>query len=181
MVQRQDSTDPTGVAAPARLHDSPGNNAGRARIRKANAALQMRYAGATWQEIATALGYPTPRTAMVATEKALERELANADDRDKMRKLAGARLERLIRAVWPKAIDPNHPDQMIAVSKAREVIGQHAKLFGLDAPTEIIVHNPTQAELDAWVARVTAHQMPAVEEYDIIMGEVVGGDESVQA
>jgi hypothetical protein len=165
---QQDSTDPTGISAPARGHLSPGSNAGRARMRKANAALQMRYAGATWPEIAQALGYPTPRTAMVATEKALERELANADDREKMRKLAGARLERLIRAVWPKAIDPNHPDQMIAVSKAREVLADHRKLFGLDAPTEVVVHNPSQAELEAWVAKVVAFQIPEVVEYDII-------------
>lgn len=169
---QQDSSDPTGVRAPARNHESPGNAAGRARARKTNAALQMRYAGATWNEIATALGYPTPRTAMIATEKALERELANADDREKMRKLAGARLERLIRAVWPKAIDPDSPDQMIAVGKAREVIADHRKLFGLDAPTEVVVHNPSQTELEAWVARVVAFQTPTVEEYDIITGEI---------
>lgn len=165
---QQDSTDPTGIAAPARGHTTPGTNAGRARMRKANAALQMRYAGATWNEIAQALGYPTPRTAMVATEKALERELANADDREKLRRLAGARLERLIRAVWPKAINPDDPDQLIAVGKAREVIADHRKLFGLDAPTEVIVHNPSQAELEAWVAKVVAYQIPEVVEYDII-------------
>jgi hypothetical protein len=175
MVQQQDSRDPTGVAA-RKPHDAGGNSAGRARSRKANAALQMRYAGATWTEIATALGYPTPRTAMVATEKALERELATAEDREKMRKLAGARLERLIRAVWAKAIDPEHPDQMIAVGKAREVIGDHRKLFGLDAPTEVVVHNPTETELAAWVAKVVAVNIPVVEEYDIIAGEIEGPD-----
>lgn len=167
MAHQQDSSDPTGVAAVKR-HNDGGNAAGRARMRKANAALQMRYAGATWAEIATGLGYPTPRAAMVATEKALERELANADDREKMRKLAGARLERLIRAVWPKAIDPDSPDQMVAVGKAREVIADHRKLFGLDAPTEVVVHNPSQAELEAWVARIVAVQQPQVVEYDII-------------
>jgi hypothetical protein len=176
MVQQQDSTDPTGVAAPKRNSESQGNAAGRARARKANAALQMRYAGATWTEIAQGLGYPTPRTAMVATERALERELANADDRDKMRKLAGARLERLVRAVWPKAINPDDPDQMIAVGKAREVLADHRKLFGLDAPTEVVVHNPTETELAAWVARVVAVNIPAVEEYDIIAGEIEGPD-----
>lgn len=174
-MQAQDSTDPTGVAAHKRMND-PGNYAGRARQRKANAALQMRLAGATWHEIASGLGYPTPRTAMVATEKALERELATTEDREKMRKLAGARLERLIRAVWGKAIDPDNPDQMIAVSKAREVVADHRKLFGLDAPTEVVVHNPSEAELEAWVARVVATQIPVVEEFDIIAGEIEGPD-----
>ena len=176
---QQDSTDPTGIAAPKRNHESPGNVAGRARARKANAALQMAYASATWNEIATALGYPTPRAAQVAVERALEKQLDDAD-RDKMRRMAGARLERLIRAVWAKAIDPESPDQMIAVAKAREVIADHRKLFGLDAPTEVIVHNPSESELAAWVARVVAVQIPPVEEYDIIAGEIEGPDESVQ-
>src|SRR5580765_3180099 len=120
----------------------------RARSRKANAAIQMRLAGATWNEIAEALGYPSAWQALVSTEKALEKQL-NTDDRDKMRRLAGARLERLLLAVWPKAIDPGHPDHLLAVSKAREIVDRHAKLFGLDAPTEIIVHNPSQTELEA--------------------------------
>ncbi len=174
-MQQQDSHDPTGVAA-AKPHDSHGNSAGRARNRKSNAALQMRYAGATWAEIAMALGYPTPRAAQVATERALERELANADDREKMRRMAGARLERLVRAVWSKAIDPESPDQMVAVGKARELVADHRKLFGLDAPTEVIVHNPTETELAAWVSKVVAEHMPVVEEYDIIAGEIEGPD-----
>jgi len=181
MVQQQDSTDPTGVSSPTKQWKDPGNAAGRARNRKANAALQMRYAGATWTEIAQGLGYPTPRTAMVATEKALERELANADDREKMRRLAGARLERLIRAAWPKAIDPENPDQAVFISKAREVIADHRKLFGLDSPVEVVVHNPSQAELEAWVAKVVAFQMPEVVEYDIIAGEIEGPDDAIQA
>jgi hypothetical protein len=176
-MQRQDSSDPTGINAP-KPHSTGGNEAGRARSRKANAALQMAYAGATWNEIATALGYPTARMAKVATERALEKQLDEAD-KTKMRRMAGARLDRLIRAVWAKAIDPEAPDQMIAVSKAREVIADHRKLFGLDSPTEVIVHNPTESELAAWVSKVVAVQMPVVEEYDIIAGELEGPDESV--
>ena len=174
-MQQQDSSDPTGVSSPPKGHLTPGNEAGRARTRKANAALQMAYAGATWNEIATALGYPTARAARVATERALEKQLDDAD-KAKMRRMAGARLDRLIRAVWAKAIDPESPDQMIAVGKAREVISDHRKLFGLDAPTEVIVHNPTETELAAWVSKVVAVQIPVVEEYDIIAGEIEGPD-----
>jgi len=169
-VQQQDSSDPTGVAKV----DSTVNQGSlrRARTRKSNAAIQMKLAGATWEEIARALGYPTARQALVATEKALERQL-HTEDRDQMRRLAGARLDRLLLGVWPKAIDGAHPEHLIAVTKAREIVDRYAKLFGLDAPTEIVVHTPTQSELEAWVTRVAQLRTPLVEEYDILDGEVV--------
>lgn len=168
-MQAQDSSDPTGVRHVGALN--PGAPA-RARNRKANAAVSMRLAGATWNEIASALGYPTPRQALVATEKALERNLLE-EDRNSLRRLAGARLDRLLMSVWPKAINGDHPEHLYAVTKARELIDRHAKLFGLDAPTEIVVHNPTQTELESWVASVVSLGVPPVQEFDILEGEIV--------
>ena len=175
-MQEQDSSDPTGVkgeTSGGRRRDVNGNSVSRARQRKANAAIQLRLAGATWAEIAASLGYPTPRQALIATEKALEKQLEDTNDREKMRRLANARLERLLRAVWPKAVDPDNPEHLLALTKAREVIADHRKLFGLDAPTEVVVHNPTATELEAWVARVVTQTLPQVEEYDILDAEIV--------
>jgi len=172
-VHAQDSSDPTGVAK------GPGQDrtaVRRARERKSNAAIQMKLAGATWADIAKTLGYPTARQALVATEKALERQL-HTEDRDAMRRLAGARLDRLLLGVWPKAIDGEHPEHLLAVTKAREIVDRHAKLFGLDAPTEFVVHSPTQSQLEEWVAAVTALRVPDVEEYDILEGEIIPDDE----
>lgn len=165
----QDSTDPTGVK-------DDGVNRGavvRARERKANAALQMKMAGATWDEIAEVIGYPTPRQAIVAVERALERELKTDQSQAKMRALAGQRLERLLRSCWSKAIDPNNPEHLQALTKAREVIDRHAKLYGLDAPTEVVVHSPTTSELERWVASVISGVAPKVDEYDIFEGEII--------
>lgn len=176
-MQAQDSSDPTGVA------EVPGTGKGHvsvARTRKANSAVQMRLAGATWAEIAEVLGYPTARQALVSVEHTLEKQLLT-EDRDHLRRVAGARLDRLLRSVWPKAIDPSHPDHLLAVTKAREIVDRHAKLFGLDAPVEVIVHNPTQAELEEWVARVVAVRTPDVVEYDIIAGQVLAADEEPHA
>jgi hypothetical protein len=166
MTMAQDSSHPTGVT---------GNRttALRARERKTNAALQMKLAGATWEEIADVIGYPTPRQALVAVERALERELKTEPSQAKMRALAGARLERLLRSCWSKAIDPAHPEHLVALAKAREIVDRHAKLYGLDAPTEVVVHNPTVHELEAWVATVVSETHPALPEYDIFEGEVV--------
>jgi hypothetical protein len=175
-VQEQNSEDPTGVSS---NHDGgPGDTRSRARQRKANAAIQLRLAGASYAEVAMTLGYPTPRTALVAVEKALERQLSY-DDREAMRRMAGARLERLLRGVWSKAVDPEHPEHLFAVTKAKELIDRYAKLYGLDAPTEVVVHNPTQTEIEQWVATVLAARALPVAEYDIIEGEVE--DDAVQA
>ena len=159
----QNSEDPTGVSSDNDAH----SNLVRARSRKANAALSLALAGASWPEIAEAVGYPTPRLALVAVEQALEKRL-DEQDKAKMRTLAGARLERILRSVWAKAIDPDNPEQMIAIGRAREIIADHRRLFGLDAPAEIIVHQPTRTELEQWVARVTALDAPTVKEADVL-------------
>lgn len=173
-MMKQDSTHPTGVS-----DDSPngGSNVARARERKANAAIQLRIAGASWDEVAQALGYPTARHALVATEKALERELKTEENQMAMRSLAGKRLERLLRGVWTKAIDPANPEHLVAVDRARLIIDRHAKLYGLDAPTEVVVTNPSQQELEKWVATVIGQSRPALEEADIFDAEVLGDDE----
>lgn len=165
---QQDSEHPEGVSGEDR---TPGVI--RARERKANAAVQLRIAGASWDEIAEALGYPTARQALVATEKALERELQTEGSQKHMRALAGRRLERLLRSTWPKATNPEHPEHLQAIAKARDVIDRHAKLFGYDAPAEIIVHNPTAAELESWVARVVQAEVPALQEANIFDAEVI--------
>lgn len=168
---QQDSTDPTGIAIPEgkKVPDS----AIRARQRKANAALALKLSGATWEEVAEASGFPTARAAVIAVERALERQLKNDTSKEKMRTLAGQRLERLLRSCWVKAIDPENPEHLVALTKAREIIDRHAKLYGLDAPTEVVVHSPTADELQRWVAQVTAATLPQVTEYDIFEGEVI--------
>lgn len=176
---RQDPEHPTGVS-----HDGAGNQNSqitRARDRKANAAIQLRIAGASWDEIAQSLGFPTPRAALVATERALEKELKTEENQAQMRSLAGKRLERLLRGVWTKAIDPSHPEHLLAVDKARQLVDRHAKLYGLDAPTEVVVSNPAQQELEQWVATVINETKPALEEADIFDAEVVEDEEGPDA
>jgi hypothetical protein len=184
-MQEQDSNEPTGIKGKTSGGTGAnGNSVARARNRKANAALQLAMAGATWDDIALSLGYPTARTARVAVEKALEKQLANDDDREKMRKMASAQLNRLMRGAWAKAIDPDNPEHLIALTKCRELIGDHRKLYGLDAPTEVVVHNPTTQELESWVAMVVNSGIPQVEQFNILEGEVIeeeDGPDALQA
>ena len=164
MAIEYDPSHPTGVA-----DDSPrgGSLPARARDRKANAAIQLKIAGASWDEIAEVVGFPSGRAALVATERALEKELQTEESQKHMRSLAGRRLERLLRGVWTKAIDPNNPEHLQAVDRARLIIDRHAKLYGLDAPTEFVVTNPSQTELESWVAKVIRESSNDLEEPDI--------------
>jgi hypothetical protein len=168
MVIQQDSTHPTGVSVVT------GNEreATSARTRKARAGIQLALAGATWDEIAESLGYPTARMARVAIEKALEHELDTTQDRDYLRRFASMRLDRLLRAVWPKAIDPDHPDQLAFHARAESILGKYSKLHGLDAPTEITVYNPAEAEMMNWVQQMQSLGKPPVVEYDILASKV---------
>lgn len=172
-MHKQDPNEPSGISDDS---EKGGSMVSRARNRKANAALQLRIAGASWSEIAESLGYPTPRAALVATEKALEKELKTEESQTAMRSLAGKRLERILRGVWSKAIDPKNPEHLLAADKARLLIDRHAKLYGLDAPTEVVVSNPSQVELERWVATVVQAQQPGLDEADIFDAEVIDDD-----
>lgn len=170
---QQDTTDPTGVS------DSDGGTGGsalaRARDRKANAALQLRIKGEPWDDIARTLGFPNGETALRATERALEKEL-RTEHRDVLRLLAGRRLDVLLSSLWDRATNPGDPDHLAYSNAAAARIAQYAKLMGLDAPTEMIVHSPSESEIQAWVASVTAKAVPELEQADIfddVEGEVV--------
>lgn len=168
-MQQQDPTHPTGVAT---TDPRGGSAVARSRERKAHAALQMRIMSASWDEIAEVLGYPSGHHALVATEKALEKELKSEESQSFLRDLTAKRLDRLLRAVMPKAVDPNDPDQFAAVEASRKVISDFRKLKGLDAPQEYVVSNPTAAEIERWVSTVAAAGTQEVQEADIFDVEV---------
>jgi hypothetical protein len=164
MTISQDSTHPTGVS-----DDSPRGSSGAvvARLRKAKAALTLRRDHYTWDQIAEALGYPTGRAALVATEQALANELQTSESQEFMRKMAGDRLDRLGRSVWKKATSPEDPEHLAAVDRARLLVAQHAELFGYVAPKKSLVVNPTSRQLEEWVSAVLKAQTPTLEEADI--------------
>lgn len=169
----QDPTDPTGVR-----DDTPRGNSEvrRARDRKANSALQLRIAGAEWDEIAQVLGFPSGHHAQVATERALESELHTEESKKHLRQIASKRLDRLVRSVWSKAINPDNPEHLQYVDRARQLIDRHAKLHGLDAPTEMVVNSPTAEQLEQWVASVVAGTTPALPEADIFEDDIIEGE-----
>lgn len=161
---QQDPTEPTGIKD---LTPKGNSEVSRAVNRKANAALELAMAGYSWDDIAGSLGYPNASTAQAAVERALERGLFTEDSQKALRNLASKRLERLNRAVWSHAINPDDPDLYAAQSQARANIDRWIKLHGLDAPQQHVVTSPSASELERWVATVLAQRDPALEEPDI--------------
>lgn len=145
------------------------------RSTKAEAAVALLLAGSTPSEIADALGYTSGKHAMTAIERVLA-EQATVEDKAHMRSVATMRYERLLRAVWAKAINPQDAEQLAAVRSAKDLIERIVALHGLAVPQELVVRTPTQNELEQWVAQVTRVGLPSVEEADVLDVEIVDDD-----
>lgn len=187
MATVQDPSHPTGVSVDGKTAEK---HATTARQRKGDAALALRIgvdedkptalqeAGYHWDEIARILGFPSPRAAQVAAEKTLQRRLSDDEGSvAKMRDLVGRRYERLLRAVWAKSIDPTNEDQMAAQDRARAVLNDYVRLYGLAAPQEMVVHTPSASELQAFVSKVVTGAAAGLEEDDILDADIVDEDE----
>lgn len=147
---------------------------------KARSALHLYYNNATLDEIVQVVGFASVAEASRAIDTAVKAELrGDTKAKDKMRHIANRKLDQLLRSVSAKAANPKHPEHLNAVSKALAIIDRHIKLYGLDAPAEMVVHNPDAGEIEAWVTSVLAKSNPVAEEFDIFDAEVVDDDEDV--
>lgn len=153
-----------------------------ARTSTSSAALALRVAGASYEEIVQTLGLPSVEDARLLVERDLASRADDVDpeQRRTQRALAVARLERLMRSVAGKATNPTDPEHLPAVRQMTQLIDRHARLLGLDAPVEVAVYSPSAMELEAWVSKMLAAQATpfAVEEAVVVPGVVVRDDES---
>lgn len=133
------------------------------------AATALRLAGATYAEIAESLGLADAAEARGMVERDLATRSEDEGERAALRLEEAARIERLIRSVWGKATKTDDPEHLPAVRTALALVDRHARLLGLDMPTEVVVYTPTTTEIDAWVAEVVSIQSSVldVEEADV--------------
>lgn len=143
--------------------------------RRADAAIQLRLAGSSFDDIATTLGYRSGGIVRMVVERALAQDV-DAAAREQQRELAARRIERLLRSVWPKANDPSSPEHIPAVRAARELIDRHARLYGLDKLPEVVIRTPSDNDLVRWVSDVLSYPMRQVEEANVVDAEVVEED-----
>lgn len=138
---------------------------------RARAVVGLRVRGASWVEVVRVLQLRDVQQAKELFEEGLAGDdLASADERRTHRVTEQQRIMSLLNSVWDKANDPTDPEHLPAARTALQLIDRHSKLLGLDAPTEVVVHNPTQTEIDAWVVSVLqANAVQQVEEADVTL------------
>ena len=93
-------------------------------------ALKLRLAGASYEDIATQLGYAGRGNAWRSVMAALKATLQ--EPADQVRILEAARLDRLLLGVWTQAAKGNQS----AIDRAIKIMERRAKLLELDAPTK---------------------------------------------
>lgn len=135
-------------------------------------AIAMKLAGATYEQIATALGYAGRGAACTDVARALEQSLAEVHrDGEVLRHELVLQLERVKQAMWPAMIKGD--------AKAAEVViravDRIAKLTGADAPTRVEV--VTMGAIEAEIARLSA-ELGEVPSDHRPTGVVVGGAEA---
>jgi hypothetical protein len=96
---------------------------------RASRAVELLSEGKTYDQIATEVGYANRGTAHRVVRKALAERLA--ENIESIRWLEGDRLEDLLRAHWPKAMDGDIPSARVIL----KIINMRCRLYGLyDVP-----------------------------------------------
>ena len=181
----------TAVTESVELEVRPADEVPEQRVR---AALALKVAGAPYSAIATELGFANALAARNAVERYLSAMVTEGDLKTQ-RALTSERLERLLRAVWPKAIQETlevetgtgknkkkvtvlNTDQLQYVRTALMLIDRSARLHGLDAPQKLEVTRPSDDEVVGWARRMAeqAGIMGVREAEDIMEAEVVEAD-----
>lgn len=143
-------------------------------IQRAKAGVSLRIAGASYTDIAETLGYSSAFRARQAVEQALAKAADSPEDRDQMRVLTSRRINRLLQSVMGKAVNPKDPQHLAYNARALALVDREARLWGVDAPTQVQVSASDQ-QIEDYINRVRplAKAQQDAEEMEILdMGEV---------
>ena len=99
-------------------------------------ALDLRIAGATYEQIAERLGYAGRAAAYRGVQAILKRR--EQEPADELRKMEGERLDRLQLGLWNQAANGDRE----AIDRLLRLMKRRADLFGLDAPAKIEQSGP---------------------------------------
>lgn len=137
--------------------------------RRAERAWNARLRGLEWSVVAVEVGYSSASTACRSVSRwrqSLHRGTDSSELLDAMREESLGVL-MYTRGKCLEALDDGR------AGAARDVIACEARiaqLGGLDAPNELIVHSPTQSEIDQWVATMVVEATPflQLEQADVV-------------
>jgi len=137
-------------------------------------SLLLWTSGATYADIAHQFKFRSPAIAQMAIERALSESVDDTTDRTKLRRRMSLTLDRLLRAVMPKAVDTTNPEQLPAVRTALTVVERYSRLNGLDAPQEINLNLPDNEKFTQFIeAAARGMNMDVPVEADIFSDEFV--------
>lgn len=141
-------------------------------LQRADRAWRARVLGGTWEQCAEVAGYADAPTCCRAVRRAYD-DLPKVE-RDELRRLWRDRYEVVGRQALADVLDrrPGAVTSFVRVGQAA------ASLDGLNAPTLHVVANPTEHDIDAWVAKALALRgRVRPEEADIFgMSDIVDAD-----
>ena len=106
-------------------------------VEKKRKALELRKAGASYEQIAEMLGYRSKSGAYKAVSLAL-RDLLR-EPADSVRKLELSRLDDMLMGIWPRV----RSGDVLAIDRALKLAERRAKLLGLDAPVKVAPTDPS--------------------------------------
>jgi hypothetical protein len=95
--------------------------------------LRLRKAGKDFREIAAEVGYAGPSGAYQAFETAMRETLR--EPADQVRALELERLDAMLRAVWPSALE----GEVRSIDTVLRLMDRRARYLGLDAPARVDV------------------------------------------
>ena len=101
---------------------------------KSRKAMEMRAAGATYAQIAKRLGYAGPGPVYQLVKRSLAR--IQVEGVAEMRLVQLDRLHTMLMAVWPKVVDPTHPQALQAVDRALAITDRITRIYGIEGSPE---------------------------------------------
>ncbi|MFE3378728.1 hypothetical protein [Streptomyces anulatus] len=100
-------------------------------------AIQMVLAGLDYETIADRLGYASRGAAHTDVDRALTSNLSDLKkEAGKLREVQARRYQRLLAAVWSKALKAD-TDNLKAVETAAKLVDRIVKLYGLAEPDKL--------------------------------------------
>lgn len=121
------------------------------RRRSAKAALELKMMGANFVEIAKVLEFESPSAARMAVESALIESGHGDADKESIRSLMGLQLDQWHKSIATKIVDSKLTGQLEYMAMGLRLMERKARLFGIDAPTKVELHNADDHEIQALI------------------------------
>lgn len=154
---------------------------------RARAAVRMDSMGFPIHQIAKRLLFPSTRDAFEVITGTIGSLMPMMDLRT-ARDRHSSRLEMLFSAVAPRAMNTNSSEQIAYSKQAREILGDIARLHGLNAPQQVQVSTPESDEFNQVLGAIFAHRNPELpkeidvfdleEDEDGVYGEPKGDEDA---